>query len=417
MTRELLTCLRFLLGSCCICSFITLLTGIKKCSDTLTAKSAQGSNIGWYTNAMRIAYIGQKGIARSERSGGIETRVFEVATRLQRRGHQVAVYARKKRSEGTPSFVEGVRMYYVPTIYTKHLEAILHTFLSSFHAVFKGFDIYHYHGVGPSTLAWIPRLLRPRARVVVTFHAQDKLQKKWGWFARRFLSFGERTALQFPHATICVSHALQVYARDRFKKTCVFIPNGAEAVPTTSTSALMAFGLQAKRYWLAVGRLTAAKELPFLIEAFRAVDTEMKLVIAGDGEEKSKIASLSKEDGRIVLLGFQPQDIINQLYANAYAFVQASSSEGLPLSVLEAMSFGLLPVVSNIAGHQEAIHGAGQTFPIGDKAALSGLISHLIRHPEIVAEKGEEAAAIIETSFNWGSIVDSIEDVYLSLMK
>jgi glycosyltransferase involved in cell wall biosynthesis len=364
---------------------------------------------------MHIAYIGQKGISRSERSGGIETRVFEVATRLQSRGHQVSVYARRKRSQGTPTFVNGVRIYYIPTIYTKHLEAIVHTFLSSMHAVVKGYDVYHYHGVGPSTLAWIPRFFRPKAKVVVTFHAQDKNQKKWGWLARQFLSFGERTALRFPHATICVSHALQVFAQERFRKVCVFIPNGAEAKDALERSALLAFHLEPKKYLLAVGRLTSAKELPLLIKAFGDVETNMRLVIVGDGEDRSKIEELARGNDRIILTGFQSQDVLNQLYANAYAFVQASSSEGLPLSVLEAMSFGLLPIVSDIPGHQEAIHGAGETFPVGSREALAIKLRELILRPDLVSQKGEDAAAIIETAFNWDSIAENVEDVYLSL--
>lgn len=390
---------------------------------------------------MRIAMIGQKGFEIGERGGGIEQHVRALSLHLGRRGHEVTVYARRRYVPAASASTfrsrrgePGVIIRYVPTVYRKNLEAIVHTFLCTLDALFRPYDIIHYHGVGPSTLAWIPRLLKPKARVVCTFHSQDRFHQKWGWFARLYLWFGEWAACRFPHATIAVSHVIQVFARKRYGRQVVYIPNGAEVQTVAATDRLPAFGLEPGKYVLNVGRLVPHKGVHYLIDAWKAVRREggkdgWKLVIVGaatytsDYEKRLKDMALGRDD--VLFLGYQSGEALRQLYAHAHLFVQPSESEGLPVVVLEAMSFGLPVLVSDIPENLEAMSprselGAdrrlpGFSFANKDAGDLTDKLSELLNHPELVADAAARAQETVRTSFSWEMISVHTEAVYLSI--
>lgn len=367
---------------------------------------------------MKVAMIGQKGMVLGKRAGGIERHVAEVATRLVDGGHDVTVYARAKYDPDRPEQIEGVKLKYIWTLYLKNLEAIIHTFFSTVHALFQKYDIIHYHGVGPATLCWIPKLFARNTSVIVTFHARDQFHTKWGFFARRYLAFGERAAVLFPHYCIAVSHVIQVYCRETFDREVVYIPNGADIREVTASDELEQFDLTSSEYILNVGRIVPQKGLQFLIQAFKQVETNKKLVFVGSPSFSKKyyneLRDMAKGDSRIKFLGFQTGVALDQLYANAYIFCSPSESEGLPLVVLEAMSFGVAPLVSDIPENLEAIHHTGFTFHNADVEDLRHRLQDLIRHPEMVQDRAEEARAVIEIHFNWDEIAKHIESVYIT---
>ncbi len=365
---------------------------------------------------MNIAIIGPKGVLSSKKAGGIETRAFEIGRRLVEMGHFVTVYARRRHMPGEPAFVDGMRIKYLPTLYSKNLEAITHTLLATIHAIFSNYDIYDYHGVGPSTLSWVPRLLRPGKRTFVTFHARDQFHQKWSWFGRLYLRFGEWASVHFPHYCITVSHTLQVLCRDHYRVQTIYIPNGAHAQFIVSTKALETFGLKSKEYVLTVGRLLHVKGIHHAINAFRQVDTDKELVIVGEGTPAymKELQELARGDHRIRFLGFQSGDILRELFAHAYLFVQPSESEGLPLTVLESMSFGTATLVSNIEGNLEAIYHTGFVFENKNVEDLKKQLEKALRDPESVVVQGEEARAVIETKFSWDIITRHVESLYIT---
>ncbi|MFA6522290.1 MAG: glycosyltransferase family 4 protein [Patescibacteria group bacterium] len=367
---------------------------------------------------MRIAMIGQKGIELGSRGGGVEVHVAQISSRLVKKGHDVTIFCRAKYSPKKPGEYQGVHLRYLPTIYTKRLEAIVHTFFSTLAVVAGSFDVVHYHGVGPSTLAFIPRIFRPRMTVVVTFHARDMLNRKWGWGARRLLAFAERTAIWFSHYCIAVSHDLQVYCRDVLHREVVYIPNGATIQEETGTNELEKFDLRAREYILTVGRLVPAKGLHYLVEAFRGIETQQQLVIVGAPSYSDayleSLYALAEGDERIHFLGFQTGETLRQLFGHAYLYVQPSEVEGLPLVVLEAMSFGIPPLVSDIAPNLEAIHNGGFTFETQNANDLRKHLVELLDHPDLVAAKSAQAKEIIQTKFNWDVIADHTEAIYIS---
>lgn len=362
--------------------------------------------------------IGQKGVLLEGRAGGIEKHVAEIGERLVNAGHTVFVYSRKRYMPKTPNIFRGMQIIYIPTLYLKNVETIIYTFFSTLHAIFQKFDVIHYHGVGPATLAWIPRLFARKATVIVTFHSRDRFHQKWGSIGKNYLALGERAAVLFPHYTIAVSHIIQVLCRDVYHREVVYIPNGAEVISTTDTGALKEFGLKASEYFLNVGRIVPQKGLHYLVDAFRQVKTDKQLVIVGapsfTDDYFLDLKKRALRDPRVHLLGFQKGDTLDQLYAHAFLYVHPSLAEGLPLVVLEAMSHGTAPLVSDIPENMEAMHHGGFSFKSGSIKSLQEALQFAVNHPKDVLEKSEESQAIIETNFNWDVIARHTESVYIT---
>ena len=363
--------------------------------------------------------IGQKGLWTTRGGGGVERHVAELAPRLVGLGFEVVVYARRKYCRPVcPPSTGGVRLIYLPTIYTKHLEAIVHTIFSTLHALWLRPDVYHFHGVGPALVSWMPRLFHPRALVVVTFHAQDQFHQKWGWIARRILRAGEWMACHVPHATITVSHALTVFVRKTYGRKPVYIPNGATPKTVTTFGRVLALGLTPHQYLLTVGRLLPVKGIHDLLRAFRPLKTDRHLAIVGVSGDDAYVAQLKKlaqGDRRIVFLGYQGGRTLEELYANAAVFVQPSTSEGLPLAVLEAIGYGAPVLVSDIPGNREAMHGVGFTFEAGNVSVLSETLSELLRHTERTQASGREGQHQLRAWASWDTVAERTADVYRSL--
>ena len=372
---------------------------------------------------MRIAMIGQKGIQTGERGGGVEKHVEAIGKRLVKLGHHdVFVYARRPAMQGKGTKIEGMHIVYLPAIYTKNLEAITHTLFSTIHALFGSYDIIHYHGVGPATLAWIPRLLNRRTRVVVTFHSQDRFHAKWSLFAKGYLYFGEWAAVHFPHACIAVSHTLQVFCRERFGREVVYIPNGAEVRRVASSEHLVLFGLEPRGYILNVGRIVPHKGLHHLIAAYKMLSRRQgrvsltALVIVGAPSfTDAYVRDLKRQaagNPAIHFLGFQKGEKLAQLFAHAKLYVHSSEAEGLPLVILEAMSYGLPVLVSDIPENLEAMHRAGFSFEKKNVQDLAEKLEALLSDEDALSRASAHALETVKAFFNWDMIAEHTEEVY-----
>lgn len=369
---------------------------------------------------MRIAMIGSKGIPFLGEGGGIERHVEELSTRLAAAGHDVTVYVRPRAVKERGEW-RGVRLVRLPTVPTKHLDTISHVFLSSLHALFGRYDVIHYHGVGPSTLVWIPRLFAPRAKTVVTFHSQDRFHKKWGRIARAYLSFGEWTAVRLPHATIAVSHSIERYCRERFGARVFYVPNGVEVADARPDPAPLAeFGLEPDGYVLTVARLVRHKGIHLLIRAFASLETGRKLVVVGAPsytEDYSRyLLSLSADDPRVRFVGFQGGKTLDALYANASLYVHPSESEGLSLSILEAMGHGTPVLISDIPENLEAIDHSGFSFRNGDEADLLRRMREVLDDPGARRKTGERGREFVRERFSWDRVAGMTEEVYRSVV-
>ncbi|MBI4133485.1 glycosyltransferase family 4 protein [Candidatus Uhrbacteria bacterium] len=366
---------------------------------------------------MRIAMLGLRGIPVGNYGGGVERHVEELAERLARRKHVVFVYVRTHtRTPRLPRTWRGVHLISLPTIRRKNLETIVHTFIATLHVLFMPVDIVHYHGVGPATLAWIPRLFKPWARVIVTFHSIDRFHKKWGRFARAYLGFGEWAAMHFSHQTIVVSHTLQVYVHRRFKRPGIFIPNGVEARAARTRDELAQFNLRSRLYVLTVARLIKHKGIHYLIQAFRGLRTDKKLVIVGapsfTDDYAEYLARLAADDPRIIFTGFQTGRALAELFSHAYLYVHPSEAEGLSVTILEAMAYGTAVLISNIPENLETIDHSGFSFENRNIQDLRKKLVQLLGNPEQVCDRARRGQLWVRRKFNWDMIVKETERVY-----
>lgn len=374
---------------------------------------------------MKIAFIGQKGIPAI--AGGVEKHVEKLSTRLAAQGHEVTVYVRSHYTPASLEEFEGVKLMHVPSINTKHLDAITHTLAATLHALFSPYDIIHYQSIGPSILSVIPRLFKPKARTVATFHSRDYTHKKWGFFARTFLHIAEYITCTVPERTIVSSETLIDYAKEVYGRTVTFIPSGAEVAFEKDTRALAEFGLRSKRYLLAVHRLVPHKGTHYLIKAFKELEdtnripNNFKLVIVGSQanteEYEAFLRHLAEGRSNILLVGEQTGKVLETLYSHAYLYVQPSEQEGLSLALLEAMGHGLLPVVSDIEAHKEAVANTGAFFPVKDVDGLKKELAYFINRSDEVEALGKTAQERVREHYSWDAIAKKTLEVYQDVLS
>lgn len=376
---------------------------------------------------MRIAIIGSKGIPA--KAGGIERHVEELAIRLAKRGFDVTAYTRPWYTGVHKATHQGVKLVPMSSMKTKHLDAISHTFMSTLHAMKEDFDVYHYHGVGPSLLAWLPRLFRPSAKVIVTFHCLDRRVEKWGRAARFILKIGEWAATHFAHKTIVVSKTLAHYVHEVYDCRAVYIPNGVKVMKPSAKDivALNKLSLDKGRYVITVSRLIRSKNADKLIEAWKrlkrgATDLRvlgMKLVIVGDGDDNDpyveEVRGLAAGQRDIVMAGARYGAELHALIAHSAMAVHPSSTEGLPMAVLEKMAHGKAVLTSNIPEHLEVVEGKGYTYKLDDERDLMLQLHWMLTHPRQCADTGREARKHVATWFNWDKIAKETAMVYTTL--
>jgi len=368
---------------------------------------------------MKIYFIGQKGIPAIY--GGVERHVEELSTRLAKEGHEVFVYARNHYTPANLPEYKGVKLIHLPSLKTKHLDAITHTLLASLDVLRRDADIIHYHAIGPSSLLWIPKLFKREAKVISTFHSDDRKHKKWGYIARKFLGLGAYISVRWPHKTIAVSkHQSNVHGQE-FNGQLEYIPNGVPVMELASPQLITEkWGLTGNDYILAVSRLIKHKGLHYLIRAYSILkDVNKKLVIVGDAnytdEYVKYLKNLAAGNKNIIFTGNQTGQTLAELYSNAYLFVQPSEAEGLSIALLEAMSYGKAVLCSDIEPNKEAVNGNALTFRSRSISDLSQKLRFLLNHPEVINEMGLKLQARTKIEYNWDNIAKRTIALYESL--
>ncbi len=372
---------------------------------------------------MRIAMIGQKGMPAH--FGGVEKHVHDLSVRLAQGGVAVTVYARDWYTDPSITSYDGVRIQHIKTVKSKHFDTIIHTFLSTIHAIRNSYDVVHYHGVGPALLSWMVRIFSPKTRVITTFHCIDRKHAKWGVLARFFLLMGEWSACRFAHTTIAVSKTIQQYARDVYDCQTVYIPNAVTvSKKTTKKDSISSFGLTSGRYLIMVSRLIPHKGAHYLLDAWKTLSQQdpkglgdMKLVIVGDGHHTDAyvqaLHAQAQGNDRIVFTGFQSGEALQQLYSHARAMVHPSDNEGLPIVVLEAMSYGLPVLVSDIPEHRHLVQNYKYLFQAGSVSSLTNALQRLVEEKKyLLQEEGKRNKQLVIDEYQWDRILPIIMEVY-----
>jgi len=364
---------------------------------------------------VKIAMIGQKGLPATY--GGIERHVEEIAARLVARGHSVDAFCRLYYTPAGATF-HGVGLLRRPSIHTKHLDTITHVVWSTIESLFHHYDIVHFHALGPSVFASIPRM--SGARTVVTVHGLDWQRQKWGKFASWALKQCEGPAAHFPDHTIVVSKTLREHFRNHHKVETSFIPNGTNLPTPRAGKKLHTMGLTAGKYVLFVGRMVPEKGVHFLCEAFRRIQdqTDLKLALVGGlSFSQDYMDQLKKyESDRIRFLDYVYGEGLEELWSNAYLVVQPSTMEGLSIALLEALSYSKCVLISDIPENVEVAEENAPSFKSQDVDDLTAKLAMLLRSPEVVKQYEGRARGHIAEHYSWEKVTASTESVYLDLV-
>lgn len=365
---------------------------------------------------MKIAMIGHKRMP--SREGGVEIVVEELSTRLVKKGHKVDVYNRKgknvqdkkidKDKKNLKSY-KGVKIITIPTINIKGIDALIYSFLASIRAIFGKYDVLHYHAEGSCAMLWIPHLFKKK--IVVTIHGLDWQRSKWGGFATKYIKLGEKLAVKFADEIIVLSENVQKYFKDTYDRETKFIPNGVNKPIIRENKIIKEkYQLEKNSYILFLARIVPEKGLHYLIEAFKKIDTNKKLVIAGGSSHTNdyleKIKKMASEDKRIIMTGFVQGDELEELYSNCCLYCLPSDIEGMPLSLLEAMSYGTKCLASNIEENKQIGEDKINYFRKGNVESLKIELEKSISNSNITKINYDL------TKYEWNEITNKTEKLY-----
>lgn len=366
---------------------------------------------------MKIAMIGHKRVP--SREGGVEIVVEELSTRLVKNGHQVDIYNRKgknvqdknvdKDKKGLKEY-KGIKLITIPTINKKGIDALLYSFFATIKALFGKYDVIHYHAEGPCAMLWIPHLFG--IKTVATIHGLDWQRSKWGGFATKYIKFGEKIAAKYADEIIVLSKGVQKYFKDTYNRETNFIPNGVNKPEIKEANLIKEkWGLEKDNYVLFLARIVPEKGLHYLIEAYKQIHTDKKLVIAGGASHTNdyleQIKEKVKDDNRIIMTGFVQGEEWEELYSNCYLYCLPSDVEGMPISLLEAMSYGCNCLVSDIEENIQVTEEYAATFKKGNVADLKEKLEISLKEENRI--KKEEISNRILEKYNWEEIVKKTE--------
>ena len=369
---------------------------------------------------MKIAMIGHKRIP--SREGGVEVVVEELSTRLVKKGYQVDVYKKKKKNVQDKNAdkdkkkikeYKGVHIITIPTINKKGIDALLYSFFASIRALFGKYDVLHYHAEGSCAMLWIPHLFRKK--IVVTIHGLDWQRSKWGGFATKYIKFGEKLAAKYADEIIVLSKGVQDYFKETYNRDTVFIPNGVNKPIIRNSSIIKEkYGLEKDSYILFLARIVPEKGLHYLIDAYKQIDTDKRLVIAGGASHTNdylkEIKNMVASDKRIIMIGFVQGQELEELFSNCYLYCLPSDVEGMPISLLEAMSYGCNCLVSDIKENTQVINQYAKTFKKGNVEDLAEQLTKILTTKSIFEK--EEISNYTLKRYNWNNIINDMERIY-----
>ena len=367
---------------------------------------------------MKIAMIGHKRIP--SREGGIEIVVEELSKRLSKAGNTVVAYNRSgahvsgAQFESESKNLHGVQLKTVPTPQKKSLNAIVYSFFATLRACFGRYDVVHFHAEGPAAMCFLTKKLG--IKTVVTIHGLDWARSKWGGFAEKFLKFGEKTAAKYADEIIVLSKSVQNYFLEAYGRKTTYIPNGIErneAVPCDIIN--KKYALEKDGYILYLGRIVPEKGIHYLIDAYKGLECKPPLVIAGGAshsEEYFKSLKKQAEGQNIIFTDFVQGKELEELYSNALIYVLPSDLEGMPISLLEAMSFGCCCLTSDIDECTEVCEDKALYFEKSNTEDLKSKLSYLLENRDIIDKYRENSAEYITKKYNWDEIAEKTFELY-----
>ena len=366
---------------------------------------------------MKIFVTGTRGIPNIP--GGVEKHCQELYPRIAVLGHEIILATRLPYATNKQASWQKVRLSHIFAPRKKSIEAFVHTFLSVLKARILGADILHIHAVGPGLMTPFARFLG--IKVVITNHGPDYERGKWGKGAKAVLRLGEWLSGRFGNEVIVISEVIAAILQRRCGRKTHLIYNGV-TLPTRShsTEFLDSRAIRPGKYVLAVARFVSEKGLHDLIEAFCRMNDDYQLVIAGDADHETEYSRVLKEkatqDKRIILAGYITGEDLNQIYTHACLFVMPSYHEGLPIALLEALSYGLPVLVSDIPANLEVALDERRFFKCGDVGDLLVKMKSLLVYG-IPDEEKERYRRMLEKKYDWDVIARQTIAVYEKVLN
>jgi glycosyltransferase involved in cell wall biosynthesis len=364
---------------------------------------------------LRIAMIGIKAIPAA--NGGFETAVDAMSRGMVAQGHEVVVYNRTGMTDFQGDDYQGVKLVTLPTIQSKNLSTIVHSFLATLHVAFHRVDVVHYFITGTTLFAPIPRLLG--MKTVCSVDGTDWQRGKWGKFARWYLRLSESLAVRFCHALVSDSRDVQRYYSEVYGSDSTMITYGMRELEANGQEWVDKFGLVPREYVLFVGRLVPENNIHHLIRAFEQTTTDKKLVIVGaDPWEKEYVRSLkSTKDPRVIFTGGVYGQGYCQLQKNAYMFVLPDEVGGTHPALVEAMGFGNCVLVNDTPSNLEVVGNAGFNYKGAEGAQdLCRKLQMLLDDPELVTQFRTKAEHRARTHYRWEAVVRDYLSLYRQLL-
>ncbi len=372
---------------------------------------------------MKIAMIGHKRIP--SREGGIEVVVEELSTRMIKLGHNVTVYNRKGKnvqdknaSDENQKLKEykGVKIVTIPTINKKGIDAFLYSLFASIKVLFGKYDIVHYHAEGSCAMLWLPHLFHKK--IIVTIHGLDWNRSKWGGFATKYIKHGEKCAVKYADKIIVLSKGVQDYFKETYNRETIFIPNGVEEPKIKEPKIIKEkYNLEKDSYILFLARIVPEKGLDDLIDAYNKIKTDKKLVIAGGASHTNDylrhIEKKVKKNKNIIMTGFVQGDELEELFSNTFLYCLPSHIEGMPISLLEAMSYGRNVLVSDIEENTQVIGKYGTSFKKGNIDDLAKKLQDSLNEKN--RKNSKDIENYILKKYNWNVIINKTIDIYKNL--
>lgn len=365
---------------------------------------------------MKIAMIGHKDFP--SRSGGVEVVVYELSTRLAQHGVDVTVYNRgRKKGQKKKDCVEGVHIIRSFTFKKQSLNAMVYSFTATLHAIFHRYDVIHYHAIGICVPLLLARLCGKKT--VATIHGLNWRVDKWKGFAASYLKLGEKIAAKYATEVITLSDEMHRYFLTTYGRNTVQINNAILPVQSNNSRLIQEkFGLAPGSYLFYVGRISPEKGVLELIQAYNQLSLSQKLVIAGQMPNNAfgrQILEAARGNSGIVFTGFAQGEVLASLYTHCALYLLPSHTEGLSLSLLEAMSCGANCLVSNIPENAAVLKDFGRYFKVSQVKSLADSIKQSLEQGISEETKAQEIAYIAQ-NYNYRSFLEKHMAVYKSVI-
>ncbi|MGH9443896.1 MAG: DUF1972 domain-containing protein [Thermoanaerobaculia bacterium] len=357
---------------------------------------------------MKIAVLGTRGIPASY--GGFETFAEELSTRLAARGHSVTVYCRSHHTDRSLREYRGVRLVVLPTVRSKYLDTVVHTFLSSLHSVRGRFDAVLYCNAINALFCWIPRRMSG-SRVVLNVDGLERNRRKWNALGRAAYSVAERLSTKFPDAVVTDAEVIRGYYREQFGIDPLMIPYGGDLPRPAGTDMLAKLGLEKDGYFLYVSRLEPENNALAVVEAYRRVKGAVPLVIVGDAPYAAGYIRRVKSaaDSRVLFPGAVYGEGYRELLFHARAYIQATEIGGTHPALVEAMGAGRVVAYHDSRENREVCGDAGVPFDASRPESLSAILGSLLDDPDRFNVFSERALRLVQERYRWEDITDRYE--------